>query len=212
MSDIGYELMDSLKDHLTDKMITNKPAAYLTALTFTGSNDEEYVFEPSLIQIGRYQDDPTDLADSVYQPSCYIAIHPNDPSDMGDGWKHTVASPMDGSTTNIGVTLGGIREIGGSELWWRRFYVQMEMFFIDSNQDQDEASRLANMMRAMLEQYCGSYNPSHLHGWDCVIEDTFGETALQSYVAKSHMFETGGPDDDYIWKGGVWIQVMCARD
>lgn len=72
MSDIGYELMDSLKDHLTDKMITNKPAAYLTALTFTGSNDEEYVFEPSLIQIGRYQDDPTDLADSVYQPSCYI--------------------------------------------------------------------------------------------------------------------------------------------
>jgi len=38
------------------------------------------------------------------------------------------------------------------------------------------------------------------------------ETALEAHVAKSHCVELGGPKDDYIWEGAVWVQVLTVRN
>ena len=212
MGEIVYDLLTSLRDHLQDKMIDNVPPEYVPTLTYTGIDGVERVLRPSLVKIGRLQDDPTDLSDDVAVPSTLIAIHTNDPGDLSDGWKHAIAGPIDESTTNLGVHVHRPYEMGGWNTWWRRFKVDVEMYLIDSDQNQEEATRLANLMRVLLEKYCESPTPVNPHGWNCVMTDDFGEYAMLSCVAKAHIWEGGGPDDDYIWRGGVWLQVLTQRE
>lgn len=213
MGEIVNDLLQGLKLHLQAKMIDSVPAEYAALLAYTDMNGEARVLKPSLVQIGRLQDDPTALSENLAEPSIHVAIHENDPDDLSDGWKHTVASSVDSSATNLSLHLGYPYEIGGAEHWWRRFRVSFEAYFIDSDQTKEEATRLANLIRGLLEKYCGSYRPWNLHGWQCGgIEDTFHETAMEAHVAKSHCWAGGGPDDDYIWRGAVWVQVLTARE
>jgi hypothetical protein len=213
MGEITNDLMLSLKAHLQNMMIDNIPEALEAILTYTDDADESRILKPSLIKIGRLQDDPTRLSDELAEPSTYIAIQPHDPDDMSDGWKHTVASSVDASSTNLSLHVGYPYEIGGTRRWWRRFKVSYKVFFIYSDQTEAEATRLANLFRALLEKYCESYRASNTYGWRCGgLEDDLGETALESHVAKSHAVQLGGPDDDYIWEGAVWVQVMTERD
>jgi len=212
MGEIVYDLMESLRAHLQSKMIDSVPDEYEEALTYIDSGDVEQVFVPSLIKVGRLQDDPTSLSATAAIPSVSVTIQANDPEDLSDGWKHTVASSVDSSSTNLSLHIGYPYEVGGTKRWWRRIRVLFSAYFIDSDQTQDEAARLANLLRGLLEKYCESRRPDNLNGWDCVMTDVFGESALESHVAKSHCWEGGGPDDDYIWRGGVWIQVMTERE
>ena len=214
MGEIVNDLMQSLKAHLQDKMIDNVPEAYGSLLAYTDAEGEGRVLVPSLIKIGRLQDDPTQLTDDLEEPSSYVAIQPHDPDDLSDGWKHTIASSVDSSATNLSLHVGYPYEIGGTKRWWRRFKVSFEAYFIDSDQSQEEAVRLANLILGLLEKYCDSYRAAdNPRGWQCGgTTDIFGETALESHIAKSHCWEGGGPDDDYIWRGGVWLQVMTERE
>jgi hypothetical protein len=213
MGEIVNDLLVSLKAHLTDKMITNVPAAFQAMLTYTDSESTERVLTPSLVKIGRLQDDPTRLPDSLAIPSSHVAIQVQDPEDMSDGWKHSVASSVDSSATNLSLHIGYPYEIGGTKRWWRRFKVSFKVFFIYSDQTEEEAARLANLFRSMLETYCESKRPDNQHGWQCGgMTDTLGETAMEAHVAKSHCVELGGPEDDYIWEGAVWVQVLTERD
>jgi len=213
MGEMANDLVQSLKAHLQDKMVDNIPSEFVAMLTYTDANGVDRVLAPSLVKIGRLQDDPTILSGATAIPSSYVAIHCNDPDDMSDGWKHTMASAVESSATNLGLRLGNPYEIGGSKQWWRRFRVTFEAYFIDSDQGQEESLRLANLIRAMLEQYCESQRPDNTHGWQCGgMTDTLGETALEAHVAKSHCWEGGGPDDDYIWRGAVWVQVITVRN
>jgi len=211
MGEIVNDLMVSLRAHLQDKMIDNVPDEYVEMLAYTGSDNREHVLKPSLVKVGRLQDDPTELSGSAAEPSSVITIHTNDPGDLADGWKHSIAGPNDESTTNLGLDLGRPYELTGTELWWRRIKVEFEIYFLESDQTQAEATRLANAMRGLLEQYCRSYNSSHEHGWRCFITDDFGEYAMLSSVAKAHCSEGGGPDDDYIWRGELWLQVLTVK-
>jgi hypothetical protein len=212
MGEIVNDLLVSLKAHLQAKMVDSIPEAYEAMLTYEDSEGENRVLKPALIKIGRLQDDPTRLSDDLAEPSAHIAIQVQDPEDMSDGWKHSVASSVDSSATNLSLHIGYPYEIGGSRRWWRRFKVSFKVFFIYSDQVEDEATRLAQLFRATLEHYCESKRPDNQHGWQCGgMEDTLGETALEAHVAKSHCVELGGPDDDYIWEGAVWIQVLTVR-
>ena len=213
MGEIVNDLMQSLKAHLQDKMIDNVPEAYGSLLAYTDAEGEGRVLVPSLIKIGRLQDDPTQLTDDLEEPSSYVAIQPHDPDDLSDGWKHTIASSVDSSATNLSLHVGYPYEIGGTRRWWRRFKVSFKAFFIYSDQTEEEAARLGNLFRAMLEKYCESYRATNTHGWQCGgLQDDLGETALEAHVAKAFAVELGGPDDDYIWEGAVWVQVMTERE
>jgi hypothetical protein len=213
MGEIVNDLLVSLKAHLQDKMVDSIPAEYLAILAYKDSEGTTRTLVPSLIKIGRLQDDPTRLTDDPLVPSSHIAIQVQDPEDMSDGWKHSVASSVDSSATNLSLHIGYPYEIGGARRWWRRFKVVFKVFFIYSDQTEEEATRLAQLFRATLEKYCESKRPDNQHGWQCGgTTDTLGETALEAHVAKSHCVELGGPKDDYIWEGAVWVQVLTVRN
>lgn len=216
-SDIVYDLMANLKAHLQDKMIDHVPAGYAAALDYTGSDGVVRTLVPSLIKIGRLQDDPTTLAESFSEPSVHVAIHSGDPADLSDGWKHSLATMVEGSMTNAAMFPGSPRELGGGSLWWRRFKVEYRAFFIESDQTEEEAAQLGNMFRGLIEAYCDAWSPANPNGWTCrdeegcMVEDVFGEVALRSAIVKSQTILGGGPDDDYIVDGEVWLQVMTER-
>jgi len=207
-----YGLMVDLKAHLQDKMIDNVPAAYESLLTYTDKVGSAQVLKPSLIKIGRLQDDPTSLSSTSAVPSTHIAIHEGDPDDMSDGWAHSIAArdALDRESTNLGVRLFP-REIGGGSMWWRRYKVEFVSYFLYSDQTQQEAARLGNLFLALLEQYCESESAARTHGWQMCGQYAFNETSLAAEVAKSIAIERGGPDDDYIWQGFIWLQVLTER-
>lgn len=213
MDEIVYGLMDSLKDHLQEKMVDNPPAVYGSYLEYEDQDGETRTIAPSEIKIGRVQEDPTVLADDINEPSSYITLAPNDPTDTNFSWRHGVISGVDSSATNLGLRLGYAYELGGAKLWWRRFFLKSTIYFLYSNQSEEDATKLASLMRALLEKYCESYrSPDNLYGWMCGgLTDGFGETALESHVASVWTKQRGGPDDDYIWDIRMWIQVLTER-
>lgn len=208
----SYGLMVDLKAHLQNVMIDNVPSEYESTLTYTDKNGASQVLKPSLIQIGRLQDDPTALADSSALPSAHIAIHEGDPDDLGDGWAHSIAvrDATDRQITNLDFRLYP-REIGGGEMWWRRYKVEFVSYFLYSDQSQEEAAKLGNLFLAFLELYCASKTQANVNGWDVCKSYAINETSLQSEIAKSVAIERGGPEDDYIWQGFIWLQVLTER-
>lgn len=212
MDEIVYGLMTNLKDHLQNKLVTNVPSAFSTYLEYEDQDGDTRVFKPPRVQVGRLQADPTVLSNDIDEPSVYVAISPNDPTDTSRGWQHGVVSDQERAGSNLGLRLGYPYELGGSKLWWRRFHLRSVAFFIYSNQTKAESARLANLLRALLELYCESYRAENLHGWQCGgLTDGFGETALASHVARTWTYERGGPDDDYIWDIELWLQVLTER-
>jgi hypothetical protein len=209
--EVIYGLMDNLKDHLQDKMVDDIPSVYSSYLEYVDQEGADRVLKPPEIRLGRLQEDPTNLSSSVDIPSAHIAIHPGDPDDRSDMWTHQIAHLGMSNSANLGMTIYP-REVGGGTMWWRRFKVEFMSYFIYSNQTQEEAMRLGNLFRVLLERFCESYSSANLHGWQ--IGGTafgFGETALHSEIARSFTLERGGPEDDYIWEGAVWPQVLTER-
>lgn len=211
--EIVYGLANSLNDHLQDKMVDNIPEIYASYLVYTDQDGAAKTFAPSFIKVGRIQEDPTDLVSDINEPSVYIRIAPNDPTDLSYGWRHGVISGVDVSATNLGLRLGYAYELGGGSLWWRRFLLQSAMFFLYSNQDEEAAAQIANMNRVMLERCCSTYREDdNPHGWRVGgLTDGFGETALESHVASVWTKQRGGPDTDYIWDIRLWLQVLTER-
>ncbi len=213
MEDIVEALMVDLKEHLEDKMIDSIPAAYASELEYVDKDGTTRTLTPSEVHVGRVFD-PTEYQDSnIAIPLILVNIHPHDPSDLGDGWEHTIGSSVSSSATNAGVSFGPVHEIGGGTHWWRRFVVHFRVWCFDSDQTQDDARKFAGMIRALLEKYIDSYRSGNTHGWACgTVTDMFSEVAQQSVVTKSHIWEGGGPDDDFLWEGQVWFQVKTYRE
>jgi hypothetical protein len=87
------------------------------------------------------------------------------------------------------------------------------MFFLYSNQSEEDAAKIANMNRVMLERCCEHCRTDNPYGWQVGgLRDGFGETALESHVASVWTKQRGGPDDDYIWDIRMWIQVLTERE
>lgn len=211
MSDPVYGLMTSLRTHLVDKMISNVPTEYVGMLAYVDRNQETQTLRPSLIKIGRLQDDPTRLATSTALPSTHISIHTGDPDDLGDGWVHAVATGTR-AQADLHMRIPPY-EVGGGKRWWRRLKISFRVFFIKSNQDEVEASRLGNLFRGLLETYCESKSLANAHGWPVGgLQLGFGESALTCEVARSYVVAGGGPPANYIYEGDVWLQVLTSRE
>lgn len=213
MQDIVEALMADLQAHLQDKMIDSVPAAYEDQLKYTASDGIERVLVPSEIHVGRVFD-PTEYQDSnIAVPIIIVNIHPNDPNDLGNGWEHTQGSAVSSSATNAGVSFGPVFEVGGGVHWWRRMTATFRIWCFDSDQSQADARKFANIIRASLEKYISSYRSGNPNGWACgSVSDVFEETAQQSVIVKSHAWEGGGPDDDFLWEGQVWFQVKTYKE
>lgn len=213
MTEIVAGLMESLRAHLQDKMIDNVPDEYLDILEYQDDEGNTRTLKPWLVKVGRVFDIEDEAPSSVSSltPAISVSIHSEDPDDYSS-WRHAILTGGS-SAANVGLGLEVSREIGGTEHWWRRFTVQFDCNFVDSNQSQTEALRLANVIRALLEKYCSARTAANTHGWDCGgLTDDFGESVQAPYVARSQCWEAGGPDDDFIVRGKVWVQVKTTRE
>lgn len=207
-----HELKVSLRDWLTERFdINNMPPEHVQALTFTGRDGNSHVFLPGEIRVGRLQDDPTVLSPDVNIPSSYILVHSNDPLDQGDGWKHKIVSGGPEKQGSAGVFFESAHLVGGGRRWWRRITVEFGIYFIASDQDRDEADRLTSAFQHLLELYCDERSIVNPYGWDPSSVSFLDERAIVSYVTASHAWEGGGPPDDYIWRGAVWVEVLTEK-
>lgn len=206
--DIVYALMHSLRDHLHEKLITDPPDWIVRAMSVGGT----YI-APTFIKVGRVYDPMDDGVPRAGMPYIQMSIHPNDPDDLADRWEHSIMDALPYAKSNVGMGIGYPYEIGGGQMWWRRLKVQYVMDATEADLDQDTAIRIANTIRTVLERLCNSRSESNPDGWAVAsaAEDSDGEIPIIAQVAKSHCWEGGGPDDDFIWRGAVWVQVLTQH-
>jgi hypothetical protein len=145
------------------------------------------------VKIGRFQDDPL-------RSNVYIAISPGDPSKSGD-WEDGIVTLE--SMQDVGFNIDP-REVGGGETWWRRGVAQIGVFYINERLDEEDA-------------VLNAYNTLHRLLWALRnapvggLTDEYNEKSVKMFVAAHQFSESGGPPDQYIWRGKVWWQVLTEQ-
>src|SRR5579859_2616589 len=84
------------------------------------------------------------LLDNPLKKRIYACIHIGDPDD--DKWKDIVAARNDDALDRQQVHIAAY-EIGGGELWWRRFSVEWGFFGVKTKEDEAEARRIGGITR-----------------------------------------------------------------
>lgn len=143
------------------------------------------------VKIGRFQDDPL-------ESNVYVAISPGDPTKE---WEDGIVTLE--SMQNIGFNIDP-REVGGGETWWRRGVAQIGCFYINERLNEEEAmlnahNTLHRLMYALRNAPVGG------------ITDEYNEKSVKMFVAAHQFSESGGPEDQYIWRGKVWWQVLTEQ-
>jgi hypothetical protein len=162
---------------------------YTKLITEVSSSDPT---KATVVKIGKFQDDP--LKDNIY-----AAISPGDPERLE--WADGIVTLE--SMQNVGFNIDP-REVGGGEVWWRRGIVQVGTYFITQRYTETQAITYAHTFLARLEN---ALQNTPVAG----IEDTYGERAVLLFVSGNQFSETGGPPNQYIWRGKVWWQVLTER-
>ncbi len=143
------------------------------------------------VKKGRFQDDPIET-------SIYLAVAGGNPENINQ---------MDGIVTlgehpNIGWVMPPY-EIGGSKAWWRKGYIQIGCYFISERYVEDTAMEYAYTVLGRAE-----------HALETLvledIVDDWGEMAFKMFLVGTSFYVSGGPPDQYIWRGKVhW---MCLTE
>lgn len=96
------------------------------------------------------------------------------------------------------------REIGGGQMWMRRFVARLEIYYIVQRFDEDTAHEHAyntlGRLMSLIEQ-------APVAG----LTDTFGEKAIKTFCFANTFFESGGPPASYIFRGKILFQVLTER-
>lgn len=175
MSHIVPMLLQSMLIHLEQKMQTELPASERVGI----------------IKIGRFQDNPAKV-------STYITLSPGDPDDPS--FQDGIVSLED--MKNIGINFPA-REIGGGELWWRRFTANVGCYWIEEKLDEEEALEQSYLIMGRL---CDAIPLLNISG----LSDQFGEIAVQPFLYATTNFEGGGAEK-YNWRGKAKWQVLTER-
>jgi len=226
---IVYELEQSLKRHINslwkgDVYDSNGDLLQAAFAPVYLSNMFEYIdkegtkrtFGPSICRIGRVQEDILNLAGSSVVPSALIEITPNDFEEV-EKWRHTIYQSFDGAA-NIDNN-SYLFEIGSTHKMHRRLLLKMEIYFLESDQDNEEVDRLGNNASAFLEsaitsgtmmdtEYCWRMTDEN----GDIITDSFGETPFRSLPVIVHSRRRGGGPDNYIWDIKIYIEVQCFKE
>jgi len=145
-----------------------------------------------IVKIGRFQDDP--LANNVY-----IAISPSDPEKLD--WVDGIVT-LD-TMKDIGFYMDP-REVGGGQAWWRRGVVQIGCYFIKEKYNEEKALGYAH---TVLSRLLNNIENINLTG----VVDDFNERAIIMFCYSHHFAESGGPPDQYIWRGKIHWQCLTER-
>jgi len=147
-----------------------------------------------LVKAYRFQDSPKTYALNV-------SVVPGDPNkpdtvhgriDIGEGFEKL----------GLNIPAG---EVGGGHLWWRRGRIKVGCFFVDKGYKEEIAADYAHVLLGRIEYYTERINVTGL-------VDDFGERAHGNVqVFASNLFEGGGPDTSYIWRGEIHWQVLTQR-
>jgi hypothetical protein len=96
------------------------------------------------------------------------------------------------------------REIGGGQFWVRRGVARLECFFVTKNYSEtvahEKAYDILGRLSSEIEQ--------------CAIggmTDDYGEIAGRMYCFGNTFFQSGGPPDQYIFRGKILWQFFTER-
>jgi len=211
MSNTIYPLLHALKiglrDHIIDKF-DNPPAEYVDMLTYTNQvTGDSTILKPGIVKVGRFQDDPTDVANTNGEVDAAVSIYAGDPD--RETWRSN-AFRGGASENDLGID-APMREVGGAYHWWERLYIEWQCFMIGAQQTQLEADRIATVFKSLLETYCASKSDTNPHGWDVAgLRDPLGQMALAALLSESFHTERGGASD-WIQEGELWVQVLTLK-
>lgn len=148
----------------------------------------------SVVKIGRFQEDPIDAG-------VYIAINAGDPNNPEMLDSNTALRARDRDNLQFGVEGW---EVGGGSFWWRSLRIQMGCFYISKPLAEETAQTYAmEVMGRLLDTLEKCYVSD--------LTDTYGEHAIQLFIYGNTLFESGGPPDQYIWRGTVNVMVLTGR-
>jgi len=146
-----------------------------------------------LVRLGRLMDDP----EGYENPIC---VHENDPDDPGE-WLHQQATQLPGHRTQW-MPMGAF-EIGGAEVWVRRFTVELNVYLTREGLEREAAKLVMDTVHGRAHH--ALHDENRLAG----LRDEYGEVVWLSRncVVKSRMVLSGGPPASWIGRGKLWIQV-----
>jgi len=174
--------------HITP-LILNRMLEHLANVLIAQATDD---LVPETIKIGRFQENPVKTV-------VYVSLHPGDPEDPAFRDGIVTLEQMQ----NIGIDLEYPREIGGGQLWWRRFTAMIGCYWMQDRLDEWTAMDNSYVIEGRL---CSAIQSVDLNN----LIDEFGEQPLMPFLYGSTFFEGGGKDQ-YIWRGKVLWQVLTAR-
>jgi len=189
MTQVVNLVLHRLKDHLTTQMSTN-----------ISTSDKSRVEK---VKIGRLQESPVVLG-------VYLAISAGDPQnpDLQDGILDVRANSPGWQTGFDMPTY----EVGGdpdypflsNSMWWRRGVVAVGCFWMNEQLEEEAAYEQSYEVLGRLMR---SVESCDVRG----LKDSYGERAVKLFPFASKFFESGGPPQQYIFRGAVEWQCLTER-
>jgi len=230
MSDnaITYELLTSLKRHIdslwggdlynlagTQTQAAFCPAALEDMFTFEDDEGEDRIFGPSVVNIGRVQENLMSLPNNRLVPSVFIELSSNDPDSIEE-WRDSIYGSFDSSQR---MDRHPLQMVGGSNRYFRRIVIKMTSFFIDADLSSDEVARLGSNACSFLQAIVKGYTESPTAwAWRMLdadgsrITDPFKEHPWRVMPVITHSRRRGGPPDDFIWDIKIYVEVATDQE
>jgi len=104
-------------------------------------------------------------------------------------------------------------ELGGGTMWIRRFMVKWGCYFVLRGYNRETAWFVANEFMARLESAVLHVN----HDTDTLANavratnDDYGESFHRIYMNRQEAHESGGPPNQFIWKGELHFYVLTNK-
>jgi hypothetical protein len=173
------------------KLIVDELVTQITAVCQTPYATSEDT-RVNLVVRGEFQDDPEDFG-------VIVCVHRNDPDRVERIGTSSWQDERD--ITEMGAVIG-TGGVGHVEHWFRRFTVECIVW---PNEEQEAADRINGIVMARVRR---AVTMESMHG----LVDTFGEaiTVGSSPVVKMKVNEGGGPDDEYSWRGFLYLQYKTV--
>jgi hypothetical protein len=172
-------IADRIVEGLTEVCITNIPFGDPTRL--------------NAIKKGRFQEDPNIamLRASVQGGDL------EDPNQM-DGIVDLNKAP-----NRLGFHVDP-REIGGTQMWYRKGVIRLEFFFIIEGLLEEVAEERAYTVLGRIQSNIENIRVSDLH-------DDFGEHAIKLFHTQNSFYRSGGPPTSYLWRGKLIWECLTER-
>jgi hypothetical protein len=153
----------------------------------------------TLVRLGPLQEDPENYKNP-------ILVYENDPL-QPDSWPHEqYREPLPNSPFTTRLFPGNF-EIGGTELYYRRFLIELNLYLTRKGLNRSEAKATIDLVHGRC------VNALRMSTRIPGLADEFKERVAmppRNGVVKSRMLLKGGPPTDWIGDGKIWFQVLTS--